>query len=472
MKRTRCEQTELYILFLTGVYNLIFVDISLAGMPLRTLILLLAGFLCIAVNIYKREIELPRWRDCGIYEKMVAALIVISVVALVICALTESDHFWMVVDIVALLLVSPCIYGKKKFPQDVFCVYSVCSSVVCIVSLIYDLTGGICEPLIALLIQKNAIVSWLVLSIMMNMIAYCFQEKGQVWYGSNIVLAAFLLAIHKNVFGMVLVGLVPLMLPIFCRPSKLLVGRAAQTELMYVFLICNMSLITGYTPLMEGIVTYDLEISVYMELMLAAMGVWFLEYWDRYAQNTDANATVTEMRVWCRKAITACLAGSIGIITMAELFEAEDASAWERAAQMIISDVRENEGWRSGLLGQMGQCYGIWGIAIACVLFYIIITRVCNTRRWRVKAHKLYRLIAVVGLLQALFLPQTMVSLPVYGVFFFLFMETEEQPRKMVMDQEKEQDNTTEQRKGDDVDEADYSDPMLQRSGDFGDRTE
>lgn len=61
MKRTGYEQkqyrerSDWYILFLAGIYNLVFVDISLDGMPLRTLILLLADFLCITVYIYKRR---------------------------------------------------------------------------------------------------------------------------------------------------------------------------------------------------------------------------------------------------------------------------------------------------------------------------------------------------------------------------------------------------------------------------------
>lgn len=465
MRRTGYEQkqhrerSEVYILCVAGVYNLVFADISIAGMPLRTLLLLLADFLCLAVYIYKREMELPRWRECSTFEKTMAAAIVISAVTLAFWALSESDHFWEGVDIVALLLVYPCIYGRNKFPQDIFCVYSGCSSVICILLIVYYLSGGICEPFIALLLQNNAVVPWLVLGITVNMTAYCFQEKGQVWYGGNILLSTFLLAVQKNVFGMAVVALVPLMLPIFCRPSKELAGRAAQTELMYAFLICNMSLITGYTPLMKGIVTYDLEISVYMELILAAMGVWFFGYWDRYARNADEDVTVPEMRVWCRKAVTACLVGGAGILAAAKFFGNGDDAAWNRVAQIITDDLGENSGWAAGLFGQMGQRFGIWGIVFACVLFYVGIMRICNTKQWRRKAHKLYRLFAAVYLLQAVFLPQTMVALPVYAVFLFLFLQTEELPRKMEIPAN---ETETDQKKGESTDEADYSDSMLQ----------
>lgn len=426
MKRTG-DKSELYILFLAGIYNLIFVDVPIAGMPLRTLLLLLADFLCLAVYLYKGELALPRWKECRVYEKTMAVLIAASVAALAVSGFSGSDHFWAVADTVALLLAAPCVYGRKKFPQDIFCVYSACSCVTCILLLCHYLAGGMWEPFTALLLRNDAVVSWLVLGITMNMIAYCFEEKGQAWYGCNILLAAFLLAIQKNVPGMAVAGLVPLLFPIFCKPSKALAGRAIQAGFLYAFLLCNMSLITGYIPLLKGIATYDLEISVYMELLLAVMGVWFSGCWDRYARRADNDTALPQMRAWYRKAVTAYLAGITGILAASELFYEDDASAWKNAAQIIINDLRENPGWKAGLIGQMGQRFGVPGIAAACVLFYIGITHIYRTKHWRVKAHKLYRLVAAVCLLQALFLPQTMASLPVYAVFIFLFMETKEE---------------------------------------------
>ena len=211
------ERSEFYILFLTGVYNLIFVDISLAGMPIRTLLLLMADFFCIAVYLYKGEMILPRWKERSVYERVMTVLLIVAAVMLAGSALTDSKYFWTGVDIAALLMIYPCICGRKKFPQDIFCVYSACSCVICILILCYYLAGGICEPFIALLLQDNAVVPWLVLSITMNMIAYCFQEKGQKWYGGNILLTAFLLAIQKNIYGMAIVGIVPVLIPVFCR---------------------------------------------------------------------------------------------------------------------------------------------------------------------------------------------------------------------------------------------------------------
>jgi len=543
-RRQYSERSDRYILFLAGIYNLIFADISLAGMPLRTLILLLADFLCIAVYVYRRKMTLPHWKECSVYEKIMIVLLSVSVVTLAVSALFGLEFFWTAVDITAVLLIYVCIYGRKSFPQDIFVVYSVCSSVICMLLLCYYLAGGICEPLLALLLQDNAVIPWLVLGITMNIIAYCFQEKGQVWYGGNIVLYAFLLALQKNIPGMVLAGLVPCVLPIFCRPSKLLARRAAQAGALYAFLLCNMSLITGYTPMPEGIVTYDLEVSVYMELLLALVGLWFFTYWDRYTKNVGEAVTVPKMREWYKKVVTACLITGVGVLAAAGLFAADDTSSLQGASQVIINDIKVNLESKSGLFEQMGQRFGMPGIIAVCGLFYLGILQMHRTKGWRVKAHKLYRLMIAVFLLQAVFLPQTMVTLPVYIIFFFLFMgskekqkkiiseETEEeepqsiplereeqvqdavpeaeesqntisekekepQPQNTVSEEEKEPQNTvseeelqktapdegagekesngneedtTDQVKGENADEADYSDSMLQRGRDIGNR--
>lgn len=339
------------------------------------------------------------------------------------------------------------------------------------------------------------------------------------------VFGSFLLALHKNLPALVIVGLVPLMLPIFCRPSKSLVRRAAQAGAMYGFLVCNMSLITGYIPLMKEIAVYDLEISVYMELLLAAVGVWFLQYWDRYAQNVEEDSTVPEMREWCRKVVTAYLIVSVGVFAAVGTFASNDTSVLQRPAQVLINDMTESRILNSGLLEQMGVRFGIVGIVLACLGLYIGVTWVRRMKGVRIKAYKLYRLMIAVFLLQAVFLPQTMATLPIYTIFFFLSMgagekarqkmklnpedwqqrvileeeqqnivpKTEEQQQNIVPKEEerpqketqrdgfdeKECNETDEettvqcrtvQLKGENADEANHSDSMLQRGGDAGNR--
>lgn len=454
------ERADLYILFLVGIYNLIFVDASIAGMPLRTLLLLTADFLCIAMCLYKGGFMLPRWKISSAYERTMLVLLAGSVMLMAVFVFTGSGHFWFSVDILALLLMYPCLDGRKKFPQEIFGVYSASSYLTGVMILCYYLTDGICGPFIALLLQDYAMASWLVLSITINILAYCFQENGRVWYGGNILLDAFLLAIQKDIPAMAVTGLVPLLLPVFCRPSKELAQRAAQAAFLYGFLICNMSLVTGCTPLLEGIVSYDLEISVYMELLLAAAGVCFYSCWDRYAQGSGQDTTLPEMRVWYRKATVAYGISLVGVWAAVGVWGTDETSEWYRMTRVIISDFKENDAWKYGLFGQMGKQFGVLGIGIVCILLYIGAVQVYRTRRWRVKAHKLYRLIVAVSLLQSVFLPQNMAVLPVYTMFIFLFAGAEEvHTHKIAADN----------REWREKDETDNTDTLLQRGGDAGD---
>lgn len=455
-------QHDLYILFLAGIYNLIFVDLSVAGMPLRTMLLLLADFLCIVVCLYKGGFLLPRWKISSAYERTMLVLLAGNVLLMVVLVLTGSEHFWFSVDILALLLMYPCLYGRKKFPQDIFCVYSASSYLTGVMVLCYYLMDGIGEPFIALLLQDHAVVSWLVLGTTINILAYCFQENGRAWYGGNILLDAFLLAMQKDIPSMVVVGLVPLLLPIFCRPSKELVARAAQAAFLYGFLVCNMSLVTACTPLLEGIVSYDLEISVYMELMLVTAGVCFFGYWDKYAQGIGQETTLPELRIWYRRAAVAYGISLVGVWAAVGAFGADDTSEWYRMAQVIIVDLKESAAWKYGLLGQMGKRFGVMGIVTVCMLLHIGAVQVYRSRKWRVKAHKLYRLIVTVILLQAVAVPQSMAALPVYAIFIFLFAGTEEPTHRVTADREEWREK----------DETDNTDTLLQRGGDVGDRIE
>lgn len=124
------ERTDLYILFLVGIYNLIFVEVSIAGMPLRILLLLLADFLCIIMCLYKGKMVLPRWKMSSVYERTMIVLLAGLMMLMAVFSFAESKHFWFSVKMLALLLIYPCLYGRKKFPQDLFCVHSVSSCLV------------------------------------------------------------------------------------------------------------------------------------------------------------------------------------------------------------------------------------------------------------------------------------------------------------------------------------------------------
>lgn len=79
---------------------------------------------------------------------------------------------------------------------------------------------------------------------------------------------------HSNISFWILGGTI-LLIPILLRPTALVFKRAMQMMFVFVFIISNMSLLTNYTGVLLVETSYDLEHSVYLDLLLALGCVLF-----------------------------------------------------------------------------------------------------------------------------------------------------------------------------------------------------
>ena len=77
------------------------------------------------------------------------------------------------------------------------------------------------------------------------------------------------------------------------RTTAGLVKRDMQLLFIYLFLLSNMSLLTNYTKVIQANVSFDLEHSVYIELLLAIGGVFFFTQWDKIPEGIDLERLVT-----------------------------------------------------------------------------------------------------------------------------------------------------------------------------------
>lgn len=87
-------------------------------------------------------------------------------------------------------------------------------------------------------------------------------------------------------------GLFFLSVPVMLLPTAILVKRAMQLFFVYLFMLSNMSLLTEYTQVIRTGVSYSLEHSVYLDLLLAAGGFVFFHYWDRIPEGADLERLV------------------------------------------------------------------------------------------------------------------------------------------------------------------------------------
>lgn len=145
-------------------------------------------------------------------------------------------------------------------------------------------------PLLGQTIQNTgATASYLMAVAVLIIFSYCTcEDKMQSYlFLMSATMNFFVLLINKNIVSIWLMIGILLWIPVLFRPTAELIKRAMQLLFVFAFLLCNMSLITNYTSMLAVGVSYNLEISVYLEMLLAIGGLVFFHYWDRLPEGTD-----------------------------------------------------------------------------------------------------------------------------------------------------------------------------------------
>lgn len=65
-----------------------------------------------------------------------------------------------------------------------------------------------------------------------------------------------------------------------------------QMFFIFLFMLCNMSLFTNYTKMFLVDIHYDIEQSVYLELLVVIGGFFFFKYWNRIPEGVDLRRLV------------------------------------------------------------------------------------------------------------------------------------------------------------------------------------
>lgn len=437
---------DIYLIILLVAYNLTLVDVDVFGMSLKVLILLFSS----VTVIFGHAMKQPMGGNTRKQTHMDIAICCIGgcsflglIYQLIVNPMDCADSVKALTLCIVYYALRQC---RETVMEDMVLLFSITNAIISVMLLWHFLVNPNVSIPIGLLLQDNAILSWLILMITINVTGYCIYEGKRVWYGSNAVVGFFLLFIQKNVIAIGIVILLCLMLPIVYAPTKALVQCAMQMLFACTFLLCNMSLITEYTGLIKIEAFYDLEVSVYMELVLAVFGIFFFYYWDRYtAKEDDDRKQLPELKEFLKK--TCVVAGILISVFWAAVIKGSTA---------IVPEVTEKviEQGKMAIVSQTGSfemaaCrYGVLGVGAVLFLYYTIISCLITRRKPKVTRHqKLFRMVTGVFVVQSLFLTQSMVSLPIYMIFILAFLkDTNGYEKKM---------------RGEDTNEINYSDSVL-----------
>lgn len=276
------------------------VRIEIAGFPLYSLLLLILSSIWLMFKIiYAGRAGLPFLTVRYLTDSVAIAAIVYAVLSAVIKlfnTLEEGaiDFSWNA-EIIALAIICLLISSEVEFKQLYLDLMLYSGLLIAGLYILINLTDGWNnERLAAVFTDSGQTASYFLLVSMVVVYGYCRcrDKMRSVFYIMVSGISFFALFLNQNVISLWMMGIFFLAIPVLLRPTAMLVKRAMQLFFMFLFMLSNMSLLTGYTQIIRAEVAYSLEHSVYLDLLLAAGGVVFFHYWDRIPEGTDLERLV------------------------------------------------------------------------------------------------------------------------------------------------------------------------------------
>ncbi len=168
-----------------------------------------------------------------------------------------------------------------------------------IVCLIYYLVYPEMKGCLALFVtNKESVAVSAMVAILIAGMRYAHAENSmkQFMYGTGVIVSAIVLSVNRDVLSLYLTAVLLLVVVAYGEPKKEVLKRNLQVLGGYLFLLCNMSLITGYTKAVQVECTgYSLESSVIAELFLCAFLCYVMHMWDKLPKK-DKDARVKMIR--------------------------------------------------------------------------------------------------------------------------------------------------------------------------------
>lgn len=193
-------------------------------------------------------------------------------------------------------LTIKCRPVYEKWYADAILAGLIMLQIICLICyLVYPEMKG---SLAAFVMSKGCVaISAMVALLIAGMrYAYAGNKVKQLMYVTAVAVSAIVLAVNRDVLSLYLTAILLLVVVAYGEPKKEVIKRNLQVFGGYLFLLCNMSLITGYTKWIQiECVGYSLESSVTAELFLCAFLCYVMHVWDKLPKK-DKDARVKMIR--------------------------------------------------------------------------------------------------------------------------------------------------------------------------------
>lgn len=312
--------------------------------------------------------------------------------------------------------------------------------------LCYVSTGRMTTLLEPIIRNTGATASYLMLASVFIIFSYCTCEESlrSYLFLSSAVMNFFVLLLNKNIVSIWLMTGVLLGIPLLLRPTAELIKRVMQLFFVFVFLLCNMSLITNYTNILTVTISYDLEISVYLEMLLAFGGLVFFHYWDRLPEGADlSKISMLKLQRKIRAVFSVYVVVFIGIILGGNCWQKLPDEGYRKIVKeiaiLLVNEINTTDSLFFAALNK-------GGIAVIGLVIFLICKLVKRLQR---KYHPDKEVTNMLIILTILFMAECLVwnltwgNILLHFVFLFLAYFMYEEKKKVVivqrrMDYEKE----------------------------------
>lgn len=272
--------------------------------------------------------------------------------------------------------------------------------------------------------DKESVAACAMLGILIAGIryAYCKKRQEMVLYAVSAAVSAAALAINRDILSLYLAAILLFTTVILITPKPEAMKRSLQVLSGYLFLICNMSLLTGYTKLIQiECGGYELAGSVVLELILCIFMCYVMDVWDKLPMGEPEKTTqmLQKLQKTLKWILNAVGMGMVGILITGEyLGQLPDGMIWqsiETDGSVLIQAVRAIGTSNALYVGV--KAYGVIGLVMVLILWSVIIKRI-QKRYKPVLPERI--LLKMAAMLILILLSIRMRGMTVYGIYMWL----------------------------------------------------
>lgn len=433
--------SEKFIFFLLAMSMLLTKDVKAADFPIYSLLLLLTAFGWMAAEIFLHTgIKQNFWR-MRYWTDLMALLAVLYEIASIVGKLFQDPDkggidFSGNAEVLAFIALYFLISSGITFRQNYFDLILYSGLLFSVFFLYPHMTGvPLTEYGSLILKDAGATASCFLLVCMISVYQYCTckDRMRSGFYLAISVIGFLVLFLNRNVISFWLMTAYFVAIPILLRPTAQLVKRDMQMFFLFGFMLSNMSLLTEYTPLFVTEVSYSLEHSVYLDLLLAIGGVFFFHYWEKIPEGIDLERLVMrKMRRVYKTLLVVIVILFTGIVTGADrwaaLGEKVSEEAWKGFALPLVGAVRQSESGFYSCFRDIGILAGLFVV----VFLVLLMGRLRQNYGMDKPLTGILILITAVFAVQLLFFKPAANTLTVYFVLLLSAAFNKEEKTKMV----------------------------------------